>query len=192
MADWPTIRHQVAAGGDYYHEPMSDEPAAVALRCGPLRLMFSSEEGITAAEVVTTGDQTRLDIEDVRGVAHQLDRRGGGPVRPDILFIIDSHADAFPDPLAAGVTVEIYGPDDTDATVHIGNLNPEVQKGMLTEAAFAAWGQSIADAADSLDQLTSAEAAIIGRLRRFRTWFRRVAKTPRSSLADTPPHKAAT
>lgn len=66
MADRPAIRHHIVVGGDYYHERMSDEPAAVALRCGPLRLMFSSEEGITAAEVVSIRDQTQLDIEDLR------------------------------------------------------------------------------------------------------------------------------
>jgi hypothetical protein len=141
---------------------MSDE-AAVALRCGRLQLVLGSEIGITAMEVVTTGDQTHLDLNDLRGTAHQLVAHGAS-AWPEALFIVDSDAPESPEVLKGEVTIDTYGANDVPATARIRELGPNVWMGILVEAAFAAWRQRLSDAADALSQLTSAEARIVGPL----------------------------
>jgi aminopeptidase C len=80
-----------------YHYCMPDE-AAVALRCGRLQLVLGNEIGITTMEVVTTGGQTHLDLNDLRGTAHRLDGHGTSTC-PEALFIIDIDARESPEVL---------------------------------------------------------------------------------------------
>lgn len=150
-------------GGNHYHQCMSDELAAVALRCGRLRLVLGGEAGVTAMEIVTTADRTSVSLDDLAGTAHQLDARGSHSVCPELLFIIDTSAES-PGTFEGEIAVDTYGADDASMTLRIRELNPDVQRGILTEAAFAAWRQRLSDAADSLSPPTRAEAMIIGRL----------------------------
>lgn len=140
-----------------YHRFMSDEPAAVALSRGRFRLVLGSDVGITAMEVVANGDQTRLDLNDLRGTNRRLDLPRDDSNRSEALFIIGSPTDAS-EALEGEVVVDTFGADDSKLTVRIRKSEPSVLKGVLAEAAFAAWRQRLADAADSLDQLTSAHA----------------------------------
>ena len=146
-----------------YHRFISDEPAAVALSRGRFRLVLGSDVGIAAMEVVANGDQTRLDLNDLRGTNRRLDLPRDDSNRSEALFIIGSPTDAS-EALEGEVVVDTFGADDSKLTVRIRKSEPSVLKGVLAEAAFAAWRQRLADAADSLDQLTSADARIIGQL----------------------------
>jgi hypothetical protein len=142
---------------------MSDELAVVALRCGRFRLVLGSEVGITAMEVVTAEDQTRLDVGELRGTTHQLDAHGGSRY-PEAVFIVDKNDDERRGEMAGEVEVDTYGSDDGSVKIALRELHPYIRKGILAEAAFAAWQQRLADAADSLNQLTSEDAKIVGPL----------------------------
>jgi hypothetical protein len=142
----------VVAGIRDYHRFMSDEPAAVALSRGRFRLVLGSDVGVTAMEVVAKGDQTRLDLNVVRGTNRRLDLPRDDSNRSEALFIIGSPTDAS-EALEAEVVVDTFGADESKLTVQIRNSEPSVLKGVLAETAFAAWRQRLADAADSLAQL---------------------------------------
>lgn len=184
MAAMPGVRD--------YHRFMSDEPAAVALSRGRFRLVLGSDVGITAMEVVANGDQTRLDLNDLRGTNRRLDLPRDDSNRSEALFIIGSPTDAS-EALEGEVVVDTFGADDSKLTVRIRKSEPSVLKGVLAEAAFAAWRQRLADAADSLAQLTSADARIIGQLNvpgrplltELRAERRRVLYSP-TAVADLP------
>lgn len=103
-----------------------------------------------------------MDLNDLRGTNRRLDLPRDDSNRSEALFIIVSPTDAS-EALEGEVVVDTFGADDSKLTVRIRKSEPSVLKGVL-EAAFAAWRQRLADAADSLDQLTSADARIIGQL----------------------------
>ena len=114
-------------------------------------------------EVVTAEDQTRLDVGELRGTTHQLDAHGGSRY-PEAVFIVDKDVDQRPGAMAATVEVDTYGADGGAVKTALRELNPNIRKGILAEAAFAAWRQRLADSADSLNQLTSEDAKIVGPL----------------------------
>ena len=114
-------------------------------------------------EVVTAEDQTRLDVGELRGTTHQLDAHGGSRY-PEAVFIVDKNDDERRGEMAGEVEVDTYGSDDGSVKIALRELHPYIRKGILAEAAFAAWQQRLADAADSLNQLTSEDAKIVGPL----------------------------
>lgn len=114
-------------------------------------------------EVVTTADQTSLSLDDLGGTTHQLDAHGSHSISAEVLFVVETSAEPLRR-FEGEVTVDTYGVDGASVTRRIHELNLDVQKGILVEAAFAAWRQRLSDAADSLSPLTRAEAMIIGRL----------------------------
>lgn len=143
---------------------MSDTLAAIALTWGRLRLVVGSEVGITAMEIVTLGDQTRLGPNDLPGTAHQLGEMDGQSSDWEATLIIDSSSG---EPVATAtqeVEVHNYGPDDSAISIAVRKLDPDARKGIVAEAALAAWRQRLADAADGLDQLTPADSKIVGPL----------------------------
>lgn len=143
---------------------MSDTPAAIALTWGRLRLMVGSEAGITAMEIVTPGDQVRLGPNDLPGAARQLGEMEGLPGDWEANLIIDSSSGERVATATQDVAVDNYGPHDSAISIAVRELDPAARKGIVAESAFAAWRQRLADAADSLDQLTTADAKIVGPL----------------------------
>lgn len=139
---------------------MPDDVSAVALHYGRLRLALGSEVGITALEIVTTGDQTRLDLDDLPGTAHQLGEPADISGCQEAILIVGSAGDKN----AETPALHTYGPDDAALTKAVRNVDPNARKGLLAEAAFAAWRQRLADAADSLAPLTNTDAGILGHL----------------------------
>jgi hypothetical protein len=137
---------------------MSDDVFAVTLRCGRLQLAFGTEVGLTALELAVSGDQTRLDLDNLPGTARQLHDLNGGSGCRETIFI----AAPYGDDKVETLEVRTYGPDDVDITNAVRNLDANVGKGIVAEAAFAAWRQRLADAADSLGPLTNADAGIVG------------------------------
>lgn len=143
---------------------MPDEPAAVAIHLGRFRLVLGSDTGITAMEVVVDGDQTRLDSSALFGTARHLQMVQDGPASVEAIFVIADSNGVAADPSIEDVTVSSHGLDDSDLACRVREVEPDVLKCVLVEAAFAAWRQRLADAADSLDELTRAEAEVVGQL----------------------------
>lgn len=171
---------------------MSDEPSVVVLRCGRVALAVGSEAGISATEVTTAGDQTVLDLGDLRGTIQHLGVSDEELLVPEAVFIVDLRADDPHDEGHGDVAVDTYGEGHAPAVLRLRDLASATQKGILAEAAFAARRQRLADAADSLDPLTSSDAARIGRfdvpgsplLNELRAERRRALWSPSPAAAD--------
>lgn len=141
---------------------MPERAVAIGFRCGPLQLIVGNEVGITAAEIVGTGDQTRLDLGDLVGIRHVIQRVGDRSVFEEALLKFDGDTDAPAGELAGDV--EMYSMEDAALSTGMQGLDNSCRKGALAEAALAAWRQRLSDAADSLDPLTTTDAEIVGRL----------------------------
>lgn len=143
---------------------MSDKAAAVSISLGRFRLVLGSDVGIAAMEVVASGDQTRLNLRDLPGAARRLQSPGGDSTPVDATFVVSALTDDATSLLTEDVVVDVHGADDSDLLTRIRALESGAAKCILAEAAFAAWRQRVADAADSLNELTRADAEIIGQL----------------------------
>lgn len=141
---------------------MSDGTFAVELRCGRLRLVIGGEVGVTAAEIISSGDLTRLDIGDLPGTRCLINDIDGLSEFEDALLIIENETRSPTDVLVEDVEVRSIGDETLRAVIH--SLSATARKGIVAEAALTAWRQRLADAADSLDPLTNDEAEIPGRL----------------------------
>lgn len=142
---------------------MPENTASVSISLGRFRLVLGSDVGITAMEVVATGDQTRLDLSDLPGTARRLEL-AGTDTTVKAIFVVSApsgHAAVVP---AEDVVVVAQGADEAALCGRVRALELDTVKCMLAEAAFAAWRQRFADAADSLDELTRTDADVIGRL----------------------------
>lgn len=112
--------------------------------------------------VTANGAQTALDFEDLRGAGRQIDVRGKGLECPEVIFIVDRGDDELA--CEGEPNIDTYGESENSLAALIRELDPSIQKGILAEAAFSAWRQRLADAAESLNPVTSEEAESIGRL----------------------------
>lgn len=139
---------------------MAEAVLAAGLCYSRLQLILGSEVGITAAEIVAAGDQTRLGLESLPGTRAHIQSMNDLSDFQEALLIVDSDTDT-----AAGrADVEIFGMTEGTIPAGMSCLTATDRKGVLAEAAFAAWRQRLSDAADSLDPLTSSDAQIIGRI----------------------------
>ena len=145
---------------------MSDEPAALALSLGRFRLVLGGDVGITAMEVVESGDMTRLDLNDLRGAVPRLEGLLSDSDDVEAIFVVAGEGSVAAEVLGEEVVVDFYGhgADAFEIQRSTSPVDPGVLKGVLVEAAFAAWRQRLADAADCLDELTGADAEVIGHL----------------------------
>lgn len=173
---------------------MPDGASAVELRCGRLRLVIGGEVGVTAAEIIETRDLTRLDVADLPGTRRLIDGVDGFSEFEDALLIVANEADPPWDELHGDVEIHGHGGATVGAEIH--NLGARNRKGIVAEAALAAWRQRLSDAADRLEPLTHADAEILGRLAipgsplitELRAERRRaaIALTPAACLSDVP------
>jgi hypothetical protein len=127
-----------------------------------MQLILGNEVGVTAAEIVATTDQTRLDLASLPGTRHRIKHVGDCSGFQEALLIVDSETDRPADELAGDV--EIYGMEDAPVPKEMHRLETKDRKAILAEAALAAWRQRLSDAADSLGPLTTADAESVGRL----------------------------
>lgn len=141
---------------------MPDEARAVGLRSGRIQLILGDEVGVTAAEIIATGDHTKLALVDIPGIRHHLNTIGCLPKLPEALLIVDSHDGIPADEFAEDVG--FCGLEGTATPPEMHLFDTQLRKGMLAEAALAAWIQRLSDAADSLDPLTTIDAELVGRL----------------------------
>jgi hypothetical protein len=140
---------------------MSEEAFAIGFHYGRLQLMLGNEVGITAAEIIAIGDQTRLDLEDLPGTRLRI-QAIGDPAWLQEALLLYSDTGTAADELANDV--EICGMEGAPVPPEMHSLDTNYRKAILAEAALAAWRQRLSDAADSLGPLTTADAEIVGRL----------------------------
>ena len=123
-------------------------------------MVFGTEVGVTAMEVVTSGDPTRLDLDDDLVTVRSRLATIAESTALEAVFVVDAA-----DPSASPeVTVVAYGPDDAVVASELRRLDEDVRRLLVSEGAVAAWRQRLADAADGLEQLTAGDAEALGRL----------------------------
>ena len=118
--------------------------------------------GVTAAEIAASGDVTRLDLDELPGTRDCIAKTGNSSGFDEALLVIDGASDAAGHQLAGDV--EVYGMGGAAVPPEMQAIDAALRRGIIAEAAISAWRQRLADAADSLDPLTAAEAEIVGRL----------------------------
>jgi hypothetical protein len=143
---------------------MPDHASAVALSCGHLQVALGTEVGITAFQMAVSGDQTIVDLADLRGTTHRLNESDCLPANTDIVVVVDHDSDEENGATTSTPTSRIYGAVDARIGAMVDKLDDRVRQGILVEAAYAAWRQRLADAAAVTPALTNDDADIIGRL----------------------------
>lgn len=141
---------------------MSEEAIAVGFRYGRLALVLGNELGITAAEIVAAGDQTRLDLDDLPGTRSRVGKINDASVYEEALLTFASETNPPGDDLDG--EVEVFAMEGAAVPNVVGRLNTWERKAIIAEAVLVAWRQRLSDAADSLDPLTNADAELVGRL----------------------------
>ncbi|OUS97248.1 hypothetical protein [Rhodococcus sp. NCIMB 12038] len=136
---------------------------AVAIVRRRLQLVVGDEIGVTAYEVSSGGNRTRLAAADLPIVAQVLTDEGVEPGDFDALVVLsnDGETTVVSADMHDEVTVEILGAPDGPLTV-LRTLDPSMYAAILAEAAASAWRQRLSDAADAGAQLTTSDAEVIG------------------------------
>ncbi len=133
-----------------------------AFSCPPVGSFSCPPTGVTAAEVVASGDRTRLDLADLPGTSRLIAGIEGLSEFEDALIVVAD--EAIPPSIEQAGDIDIRDLGDAPIGVGVQNLSDRILKGIFAEGALAAWRQRLSDAADGLEPLTHADAEIIGRL----------------------------